>query len=140
MFIAQRMGARMALRRWTVAGCTVLVLVSGLGAGPVQAVAERPHPALLNAANLTAPDTAAATLRTSKQTSWPWQDLTGQPSLTPDSTRQTLIASRSRPRCGSKTTCAEMSSCDEAMYFLNTCGQRRLDRDGDGIPCESGPC
>ena len=39
--------------------------------------------------------------------------------------------------CGSKRYCGEMSSCEEAMYFLNSCGLSRLDGDGDGIPCES---
>ena len=39
--------------------------------------------------------------------------------------------------CGTKTYCSEMESCEEAEYFLNTCGLDRLDADGDGIPCES---
>ena len=39
--------------------------------------------------------------------------------------------------CGGKRTCKEMSSCAEARYYLNQCGLRRLDRDSDGIPCES---
>ena len=39
--------------------------------------------------------------------------------------------------CGSKHYCKEMSSCDEAKFYLNQCGLTRLDRDGDGIPCES---
>jgi hypothetical protein len=30
-----------------------------------------------------------------------------------------------------------MSSCGEAMFFLKNCGLSNLDRDGDGIPCES---
>jgi hypothetical protein len=39
--------------------------------------------------------------------------------------------------CGQRKTCGEMSNCREAMYRLNTCGNSRLDRDKDGIPCES---
>ena len=39
--------------------------------------------------------------------------------------------------CSSKRYCGEMTSCKEAMYFLNSCGLSRLDGDGDGIPCES---
>ena len=39
--------------------------------------------------------------------------------------------------CGSKHYCKEMSSCAEAKFYLNQCGLTRLDRDGDGIPCES---
>ena len=30
-----------------------------------------------------------------------------------------------------------MSSCAEAKYHLNECGEGRLDRDGDGVPCEN---
>ena len=36
-----------------------------------------------------------------------------------------------------KRTCGQMSSCDEAYYNLRVCGNRSLDRDKDGIPCES---
>jgi hypothetical protein len=32
--------------------------------------------------------------------------------------------------------CKNISSCLDAMYYLEICGLRRLDRDGDGIPCE----
>lgn len=39
--------------------------------------------------------------------------------------------------CGTKTKCGEMTSCAEAMYFLNTCGVTRLDGDKDGVPCET---
>jgi len=36
-----------------------------------------------------------------------------------------------------KKYCKNMSSCEEAYYKLNTCGHGRLDRDNDGVPCES---
>ncbi len=39
--------------------------------------------------------------------------------------------------CGTKTTCSEMDSCEEATCYLIQCGLTRLDRDNDGIPCES---
>lgn len=39
--------------------------------------------------------------------------------------------------CGKKRTCGEMNSCKEARWFLNNCGLSRLDRDRDGMPCES---
>ena len=45
--------------------------------------------------------------------------------------------SRTTAECGSKRTCKEMSSCDEAMHYLNNCGLSRLDGDGDGVPCEA---
>jgi hypothetical protein len=38
--------------------------------------------------------------------------------------------------CGEKRYCSQMSSCEEAMFYYKVCGLTRLDRDGDGIPCE----
>ena len=40
-------------------------------------------------------------------------------------------------QCESKTTCRQMQSCAEARHYLINCGLTRLDRDKDGIPCES---
>jgi uncharacterized protein (TIGR03437 family) len=39
--------------------------------------------------------------------------------------------------CGSKTTCGQMVSCAEALFYLNVCKVNRLDGDSDGVPCES---
>jgi endonuclease YncB( thermonuclease family) len=39
-------------------------------------------------------------------------------------------------QCGAKRVCRQMSSCEEALYHLKTCGVRTLDGDGDGVPCE----
>ena len=39
--------------------------------------------------------------------------------------------------CRSKTKCGQMDSCAEARFYLTECGLRRLDRDNDGVPCES---
>lgn len=36
-----------------------------------------------------------------------------------------------------KTTCGQMASCAEAFEGLLSCGFRRLDGDGDGVPCEA---
>lgn len=30
-----------------------------------------------------------------------------------------------------------MSSCKEAIFYLKECGLYKLDKDKDGIPCES---
>lgn len=38
--------------------------------------------------------------------------------------------------CNTKKYCKDMVSCDEAMYYLNVCNVKRLDRDKDGVPCE----
>jgi hypothetical protein len=39
--------------------------------------------------------------------------------------------------CSPRKTCKQMSGCAEARFQLEQCGNRALDRDGDGTPCES---
>ena len=39
--------------------------------------------------------------------------------------------------CSQRRTCGQMSNCAEAEYHLLHCGNTRLDRDNDGIPCEA---
>lgn len=39
--------------------------------------------------------------------------------------------------CEDTKYCKEMRSCAEAKFHLNECGESRLDRDGDGMPCEN---
>lgn len=39
--------------------------------------------------------------------------------------------------CGTKRYCTQMVSCEEAYFYLTNCGLIRLDRDGDGVPCEN---
>lgn len=36
-----------------------------------------------------------------------------------------------------KSTCRQMRDCEEAMHYLIVCGVLNLDRDKDGVPCES---
>jgi hypothetical protein len=43
-------------------------------------------------------------------------------------------------QCRGTVFCAEMRSCEEAMFHLQRCGQTRLDRDRDGVPCEANAC
>lgn len=39
--------------------------------------------------------------------------------------------------CETRKTCKMMTSCEEAKYQLNQCGNTRLDGDGDGVPCNA---
>ncbi len=39
--------------------------------------------------------------------------------------------------CGQKHVCSEMTSCDEAQFYMTECGIAQLDGDRDGVPCES---
>lgn len=39
--------------------------------------------------------------------------------------------------CGDKHYCSEMADCKEARFYFSKCGLTGLDRDHDGVPCES---
>ena len=43
-------------------------------------------------------------------------------------------------RCDGRTRCSQMTSCDEAKFFLKTCPGTQMDGDSDGIPCEQQWC
>ncbi|BFU60747.1 MULTISPECIES: excalibur calcium-binding domain-containing protein [Rodentibacter] len=36
-----------------------------------------------------------------------------------------------------KRTCKDMDNCEDAKFHLRQCGMKKLDRDRDGVPCES---
>ncbi len=62
--------------------------------------------------------------------SWQYAQTTQQPA--PITDRANLV-----PQCGIPKTCKEMANCEEARFYLERCGLKRLDNNGDGIPCES---
>lgn len=39
--------------------------------------------------------------------------------------------------CSVRKTCGQINTCAEARHQLNVCGNSGLDRDNDGVPCES---
>jgi micrococcal nuclease len=39
--------------------------------------------------------------------------------------------------CGSKRYCSQMSSCDEANFYLSHCNAKSLDKNRNGVPCEN---
>jgi hypothetical protein len=47
---------------------------------------------------------------------------------------------RSPYQCDGRTHCSEMSSCEEAEYFLVNCPGVKMDGGGDGVPCERQWC
>jgi endonuclease YncB( thermonuclease family) len=49
----------------------------------------------------------------------------------------TSAASSSGFTCADKRRCGEMTSCEEAKFYLTVCGVRSLDGDKDGVPCET---
>ncbi|TIO48896.1 MAG: thermonuclease family protein [Mesorhizobium sp.] len=49
-----------------------------------------------------------------------------------------LIAQSGGYSCEPRRYCSQMSSCDEAQWYLHNCSWgRKLDRDGDGVACET---
>ncbi|MEQ1516523.1 MAG: cold shock domain-containing protein [Usitatibacteraceae bacterium] len=42
--------------------------------------------------------------------------------------------------CEGKTTCTQMTSCEEAKFYLKNCPGVTIDGDGNGIPCERQWC
>jgi len=72
---------------------------------------------------------------------WKWRklhpydaDSASHAAPTPDRVQQS--ESDTAFACGNKKYCSEMSSCEEAVHYLEHCGVRTLDGNGDGIPCE----
>ena len=59
----------------------------------------------------------------------PWEGRRGKRSMKKESNTSF--------QCNGKKTCKQMQSCAEAKFYLMQCGLTRLDRDRDGIPCES---
>jgi cold shock CspA family protein len=54
-----------------------------------------------------------------------------------------LISSKGQTvtfRCDGRTYCSQMTSCDEAKFFLKNCPNVKMDGDNDGIPCEQQWC
>lgn len=55
----------------------------------------------------------------------------------PAPARPATTEANSSYSCNQRKTCGQMARCAEAEYHLLQCGNSRLDRDGDGIPCEA---
>jgi endonuclease YncB( thermonuclease family) len=77
----------------------------------------------------------------SPQPPWQWRKL--HPSVRPARPEHAPAVERDVPvmhydlQCGNKRHCSQMTSCDEALFYLMRCGVKTLDRNRDGSPCES---
>ena len=79
--------------------------------------------------------------QTSPQAPWQWRKL--HPSVKPvaqsnnrDQTGQPAPVMLYDMECGKKRRCSQMTSCDEAHFYLTRCGIKPLDANRDGEPCE----
>lgn len=43
-------------------------------------------------------------------------------------------------RCDGRTYCSQMTSCEEATFFLRNCPGVKMDGNNDGVPCEKQWC
>jgi cold shock CspA family protein len=43
-------------------------------------------------------------------------------------------------KCDGRTRCSQMTSCEEATYFLHNCPNTKMDGDANGVPCERQWC
>ncbi|MBL8470470.1 MAG: cold shock domain-containing protein [Rhodocyclaceae bacterium] len=43
-------------------------------------------------------------------------------------------------RCDGRTLCSQMTSCEEATWFINNCPGTKMDGNHDGVPCEQQWC
>lgn len=62
----------------------------------------------------------------------------GEPSV--PSVRSSIPAPEARFACDGRQYCSQMTSCEEATYFLQHCPDPKMDGDHDGIPCERQWC
>lgn len=58
-------------------------------------------------------------------------------SATPD---QRAVIAEQPFKCDGRTHCSQMTSCEEATYFLENCPSTEMDGNHDGEPCEKQWC
>jgi endonuclease YncB( thermonuclease family) len=69
---------------------------------------------------------------------WEWRKSAGNSKALNLAEKKPKASSAGQFSCdNSGKYCKAMSSCAEATFYLEQCGARRLDRDGDGVPCEN---
>lgn len=49
-------------------------------------------------------------------------------------------SSSGRYQCDGRTNCSQMTSCDEAKFFVRNCPDVKMDGNNDGVPCERQWC
>lgn len=52
----------------------------------------------------------------------------------------TEIQPSAKYNCDGRIHCSQMTSCEEAKFFLDNCPGTKMDGDNDGIPCEQQWC
>jgi len=66
---------------------------------------------------------------------------TAQPGLaTPSAAQPAALPPASQYKCDGRVHCSQMTSCEEATYFLRNCPGVKMDGNNDGVPCEQQWC
>jgi endonuclease YncB( thermonuclease family) len=73
---------------------------------------------------------------------WDWRKNACPTSATPPAPASPAASAPATPAsggftCAGKRYCREMTSCEEAKFYLTQCGVRSLDGNHDGVPCET---
>ena len=58
----------------------------------------------------------------------------------PATARANLSSPAPQYKCDGRIYCSQMTSCDEATYFLRNCPGVKMDGNNDGVPCEQQWC
>lgn len=53
---------------------------------------------------------------------------------------KSLQSRQEKYHCDGRTRCSQMTSCEEATFFVNNCPDTKMDGNNDGIPCEKQWC
>lgn len=70
----------------------------------------------------------------------PLADANSMPSRAPTAGADSIASNGLSFQCDGRRYCSQMTSCDEAKYFLRNCPNTEMDGDHDGVPCESQWC
>lgn len=65
--------------------------------------------------------------------------LTVMPSYNPNKATASSV-NTSGFKCDGRTHCSQMTSCEEATFFLRNCPNVKMDGNNDGVPCEKQWC
>jgi len=60
--------------------------------------------------------------------------------VSPEQKKESAASEQTAYSCEGKVHCSQMTSCEEAKFYLRNCPDTKIDGDGDGIPCEDRLC
>ena len=73
-----------------------------------------------------------------------YQARSGNVAALPERSTPAVPATLSSPvaqyKCDGRIYCSQMTSCEEATYFLRNCPGVKMDGNNDGVPCEQQWC